>query len=61
MSQRTKEIRKLVRAQIVYYIRQDLDGDELLMKEVWEELDGDREFVVAREEMVRIINAINAL
>jgi hypothetical protein len=51
-------IRNLVRKTISYYIQQDLDGDELLMKEVREELESSEEWETAKDEMMRIIQLL---
>lgn len=48
-------IRKLTRGQIASVLAQDLDGDEQVMKEVWEECRTDDEVNAARAELTRII------
>jgi hypothetical protein len=56
-----KEIRRLVRMQIISAIKNDLPGGlagEDLMKEVWEQLDGDGEFRTAHNEMREIIQLL---
>jgi hypothetical protein len=60
--ERALKIQKLVRAQIIDAIEQDLDGmGEGLMKEVWEDLAGHAELVIASSEMRHIIAAIKEL
>lgn len=55
---RKRKIENLVRAQIRMAVEEDLAGGENLMKEVWEELEGDDDFAVAYEEMRNIISAL---
>lgn len=54
-------IRTLARKQIIEAIRQDMDGDESLMKEVWEECDSEEEHAEALDMMAKIIVAIEGL
>jgi hypothetical protein len=56
--ERLNEIKKLVRKQISDAIQDDIDGDETIMKEVWEVLDDDDEYAVAHAEMSRIIEML---
>ena len=49
-----EEVIRMVRSQIAYAINRDYEGGESIMKEVWEELDGD-EYNVADDELKRII------
>jgi hypothetical protein len=53
--ERKTEIRKKVRSQIAGVMQADLDGDEFLMKEVWEDMADDAEMDVAKDEMRRIL------
>lgn len=48
----------LTRSQISNAIQDDLDGGESLMKEVWEECDGDNELAVVKTEMRAIITRL---
>ena len=52
------EIRSLVRRQLLYYLEDDLKGDELLMKEVWEECATDADVVEAKHELEEIIELL---
>lgn len=49
------QIQSLVRRQIIYYLKEDLEGGELLMKEVWEQCDTDDDVVTAKHELEEII------
>ena len=49
-----EEVIRKVRSQIAYALYEDYKGGENIMKEVWEELDGD-EYDVADDELKRII------
>ena len=48
----------LTRSQIVNAIKDDLEGDEQIMKEVWEQCEGDNERAIVRTEMRAIITRI---
>jgi hypothetical protein len=52
---REKEIRDMVRDAIAYHVEIDLNGDEQLMKEVWEEMQTKKEFTVAKSELKVIL------
>ena len=52
------EIRSLVRRQLLYYLENDLKGDELLMKEVWESCETDDDVVAAKHELEEIIELL---
>lgn len=52
---RTRQIRALVRRQLSYYIENDLKGDELLMKEVWEECATANEKAAAERELETVL------
>lgn len=45
----------LTRNQIIGYIQDDITGGELLMKEVWEQLDSDEEISFVKQEMKQLI------
>lgn len=49
-----EEVILKVRSQIAYALHEDYEGGENIMKEVWEELEGD-EYNVADDELKRII------
>jgi hypothetical protein len=49
------KIQSLVRRQIVYYLKEGLEGGELLMKEVWEQCETDDDVVAAKHELEEII------
>jgi hypothetical protein len=49
------KIRSLTRRQLVYYLEQGLKGDELLMKEVWEECATDADVVTAKHELEEVV------
>lgn len=49
-----EEVIKKVRRQIAWALYEDYQGGESIMKEVWEELDGE-EYNVADDELKRII------
>jgi hypothetical protein len=55
MSARKSEIEEMVRKQVGNAIRDDLDGGEMLMKEVWERLKNYEEEQIAHAEMRRIL------
>jgi len=52
------QIRSLVRRQLLYYLEKDLKGDELLMKEVWEQCETDDHMVAAKRELEEIIQIL---
>jgi hypothetical protein len=58
VSAKARQIRALVRRQLIYYLESDLKGDELLMKEVWEECATVAEVVTAKHELKEIIELI---
>jgi hypothetical protein len=58
---RKEMIRQDVRATIIYYLTEDLEGDELLMKEIWEHCDSDEEVEAAKEELRRAIDVVRRL
>lgn len=49
-----EEVVRKVRSQIAWALYDDYKGGESIMKEVWEELEGE-EYDVANEELKRII------
>jgi hypothetical protein len=49
-----EEVRQRVRSQIAWALHEDYKGGESIMKECWEELEGD-EYDVADDELKRII------
>lgn len=53
-----RQIRALVRRQLIYYLESDLKGDELLMKEVWEACTTDIDRASAKHELEEIIELI---
>lgn len=50
-----EEVVKKVRSQIAYALFEDYKGGESIMKEVWEQLDGDEEQRMADDELRKII------
>jgi len=54
------EIRSLTRRQLIWYLEQDLKGDELLMKEVWEQCETDVDVVTAKHELEEVIEFLRA-
>lgn len=52
---RLYEMRKRTAETIAYYVERDLEGDELLMKEVWEDCRTDEEKQAAKGELKAII------
>lgn len=59
--QRRTEIGRLVRRQVIDRLKEDLDGGEDIMKEVWEEMASDEEERRAKQELRAIIAAIKNL
>ncbi len=57
---RARAIRKMVRKQIIEAIQNDLDGDETLMKEVFEAMYDDLEQEVCYDEMRGVIETLKA-
>lgn len=53
------DVRKRTAAAIAYYVEQDLEGDELLMKEVWEDCRTDEERKAAEGELRAILEWLN--
>jgi hypothetical protein len=53
--ERSREIMKMVCDAVAYAIERDLEGDEQIMKEVWEQLESEEEDEVAKDQMRRII------
>lgn len=53
--EREDEIRRKTRAAVAWYVRQDLKGDEQLIKEVGEELESIEETKVMRSELENIL------
>lgn len=51
----TLEIINKVRRQIALALQDDLDGGELIMKEVWEDLDNKDDRKIAKDELRKII------
>jgi len=51
----TPKIESLVRRQIIFALEDDLNGGELLMKEVWEECETPDHKIAAKQELVAII------
>jgi hypothetical protein len=49
-----EEIIQKVRSQVAYAINEDYEGGESIMKNVWEQLEGE-EYDVADDELKRII------
>lgn len=47
-----------VASAILFALEDDLNGGELLMKEVWEACETDEEIEIAKQEIARIIEAI---
>jgi len=60
--ERENQVREMVRAEILYVIKNDLyQKGEQIMKHVWEDLETDEEYSIADNEMLRIIEVINNL
>jgi len=57
---REAEIRRMVREAIVCHLEQELTGDELLTKEVWEEIFDKNESAILWNELEAIISLIKA-
>lgn len=57
-AKREKEIRRIVRAQVVDALNRDLNGDERVMKEAWEECVTSEEQAIAESELSAIIELI---
>lgn len=53
--ERICKIRQAVRDTIIYYLKEDLRGNEYLMKNVWEECRNEDDDEAARKEMKQII------
>lgn len=53
-------IKDEVRKSLMYYIEQDLEGDELLMKEVYENCEGKKDLKLVEEELKAILEMIEA-
>ncbi len=49
------EVRRRVREQVASALQQDLEGGEAIMKEVWEEIEGDEQEDLANAELRSII------
>lgn len=60
-AKREEEIRRIVRAQVVDALTQDLEGDERVMKEAWEECTSKKDLKIAEDELRRIVALIAAL
>jgi hypothetical protein len=50
-----EEVVQKVRSQIAWALYQDYKGGESIMKECWEQLEGDEEFRMADDELRKII------
>lgn len=55
---RKSALASLVRRQLLYYLKEGLNGDELLLKEVWEECATDLDVMWAKDELEEIIEWI---
>ena len=55
---RTKELRASVRGSLIYYLEEDLDNNEYLMKEVFEQCETDADFKTVYAEMKAIIKLL---
>lgn len=49
-----EKIRKMVRDALVWHIQNAINGDEYLMKEVYEQLDDADDFIAAGQELEEI-------
>lgn len=58
---RKAEIRHAVRKTILWALKNDLAGDEQVMKEAWEECRGKEELAVAEAELKAVIEAIGQM
>jgi len=54
------EIRSLTRRQLIWYLEQGLKGDELFMKEVWEECATEADVITAKHELEEVIEILRA-
>jgi hypothetical protein len=52
------QIRSLGRRQVISALQDDMDGGELLMKEVWEECSTDDHVVAAKHELEEILEIL---
>jgi len=55
-----KDLKKMVRRAIAYHVKEDLDGGELLMKEVYEQMETDADHAAAKAELRRILKWLEA-
>lgn len=55
MDRKAAEIRIMVRNQIRYVLEEALDGSEEIMKEVWENLESDKEDKIAKKAIKEIL------
>jgi hypothetical protein len=55
MTQRENHLRAITRKQIAGYVEDALRGGELIMKEVWEEVENDDEQAIVKDEMRAIL------
>lgn len=53
-------IAELTRRQILYYLEEAATGDELLLKEVWEDCETTEDFEEVTKEVERIIAILEA-
>jgi len=53
--EREAEIRRKTRAAVAWYVKQDLEGDELLIKEVNEEMKSVEESEIVQSELKSIV------
>lgn len=51
---RESDLRRKVRYQLLYYIEEAIEGDEAIMKEVWEACENDAENEVVKDELKKI-------
>ena len=57
----SKDIRRMTRDAIIYALQRDLDGDEQIMKEVWEECEDQDDIKVGSDELKQVIKLIRSL
>lgn len=51
----------MTRDAIIYALQRDLDGDEQIMKEVWEECEDQDDIKVGSDELKQVIKLIRSL
>ena len=57
-SQTDLKIRALVRKQLIYYLKEEINGDELLMKEIWEQCETAEHVDAAKRELAEVVTRL---